>query len=124
MIAPAAAAQDSGARSRLSAPSAPISRASGSGSPITPVEATKTSVSRQRRSRAVAATVLATDLRPTAPVKALALPELITTARARRPLSAFRHHSTGAPAVSERVNTPAAEVPLASSIRQTSLRAL
>ncbi len=124
MIARAAAGQDSGARSRSSAPSAPIRRSSGSGSPITPVEATKTSVLRQPKSAAVAATVPATDRIPTAPVKAFALPELITTARARRPLSALRHHCTGAPAVSERVNTPAAEVPGASSIRQTSLRAL
>ncbi len=91
---------------------------------MTPVEAMKTSFLRQRKSPAVAATVLATERSPTAPVKALALPELITTARARRPLSDWRHHSNVAPAVNERVNTPATEVPVANSIRQTSLRAL
>ena len=50
--------------------------------------------------------------RPVLPVKALALPELTTSARALPPLSWARHHSTGADGHFERVNTPATVVPL------------
>src|SRR5262245_2848796 len=48
---------------------------------------------------------------PFLPVKALALPELTTSARARPCSRLSRHHSTGAEQVLERVSTPAAAVP-------------
>jgi len=63
------------------------------------------------------ATVCATAASPALPVNALAMPELTAMARALPPLSARRHQSTGAEAVSERVKTPATVVCGDSSIR-------
>ena len=63
-------------------------------------------------------------LRPTRPVNALLLPELTRKARAVLPFKAALHHSIGAPAVSDLVNTPATAVPGSNASRQTSLRSL
>ena len=89
---------------------------------MTPVEATKTCFRGQPKSFAAAATVRPTEATPGAPVKALALPELTTIARTLPPLSAARHHSTGAEAIDEVVNTPATVVPDASSASMRSSR--
>ena len=99
-------------------------RSAGSGSPITPVEASSTSCSPHSSVRAVACTSARTVSCPRLPVKALALPALTRIARPRPPVaaSASRHQSTGALAVSERVNTPATLECGASSISATSSR--
>ncbi len=60
---------------------------------------------------------------PARPVKTLALPELTTMARAVPRGRQRRHQSTGAPGVSERVNTPATAVP-GSSDRQHQIAAV
>src|ERR1700757_898384 len=61
----------------------------GSGTPITPVEQTKTSSGRQFKRAAVSATVLRETVWPASPVAQLALPELTMSAR-MRPRDAFR----------------------------------
>ena len=124
MIAAAAAAQASDSRSAASCGSAAVMRSSGSGSPMTPVEATNTSVGLQPSRPAAAFTVRSTLAVPTLPVKALALPELTRMARALPPFRCLRQRSTGAEAVSERVNTPATVVPGSNASRQTSARSL
>jgi hypothetical protein len=58
------------------------------------------------------------------PVKALALPELTTSARALPDFSLARHHSTGADGHFDFVNTPATVVPGSSSASRTSVRPL
>ena len=104
-------------------------RSAGSGSPITPVEATKTwstgSASRSAAARAVASTAT----RPFEPVKALALPELTRMAKPCSPppsicsaASFSSHQSTGPERVAERVKTPASEAPGAISASITSSR--
>ena len=93
-----------------------------SGSPMTPVEARKTSAGLQAAALAASSAVNLQAARPLLPVKALALPELMTSARALRPLSLSRHHSTGAEGHFERVNTPAAAVPSSSKTSSTSGR--
>src|SRR5436190_21094634 len=60
--------------------------------------------------------------RPVLPVKALALPELTTSARAVPRLSRARHQSTGADGHLERVSTPATVVPLSNRASSTSVR--
>src|SRR6266700_5024938 len=60
--------------------------------------------------------------RPVLPVKALALPELTTSARALPCLRMARHHSTGADGHLDLVKTPATVVPGASSASSTSVR--
>ena len=62
--------------------------------------------------------------RPFLPVKALALPELTTSARARAPFSLARHHSTGADGHFERVKTPPTLVPSSNTTSSTSVRFL
>src|SRR6476646_10006025 len=89
-----------------------------SGSPITPVDARK--ISEGLQPAAAAATLVAS--RPDLPVKALALPELTTSARAVPCLSCARHQSTGADGHFERVNTPATAVPGSNSASRTSVR--
>src|SRR6266702_3144704 len=84
---------------------------SGGGSPMMPVDATKTSDALQLRSSAVCAAVSRTISRPVAPVNAFALPELTTIARTTPPLRFSRHHSTGGDAVRDVVKTPAIEEP-------------
>ena len=82
MMASAAAGQSSGVSAATALGRQPVMQSTGSGSPITPVEARKTSRSAQPKRRAAAAAVRSTASTPAAPVKALALPELTTMARA------------------------------------------
>src|SRR5205085_12069449 len=102
----------------------PSKRAAGNGSPITPVEARKTSAGLQPDACAASFAVNAVAARPVLPVKALALPELTTKARAFPVGSIARHHSTGAEGHFERVSTPATAVPLSNSASRTSVRPL
>ena len=125
MMAPAARSQLPDASARASPGSFwTIVLSAGRGSPITPVEETNTSRSAHPSAAAAAAIVCSTAVLPTRPVKALALPEFTTMARARPPGSASRHQSTGADAVSERVSAPAIAVPGASSTSSRSSRPL
>src|ERR1700746_4145222 len=94
-----------------------------SGSPITPVEARNTSEVLQPTAAAANLAVSDQPCRPLLPVKALALPELTTRARALPPLICARHHSTGAEGHFERVNTPATLVCGSNSAGITSVRA-
>ena len=111
MIASAASGQASARRWRdSSGKHLPIWSAS-TGTPITPVEARKTSSSAHPNRSAAALAVSAAVVSPALPVNALALPELHTITRARPPGSAARHQSTGAEVQSERVKTPATAVP-------------
>ena len=64
----------------------PSKACAGSGSPMTPVEARNTSVILQPTAAAASLAVKAQASRPLLPVKALALPELTTSARARAAL--------------------------------------
>ena len=111
MMASAASRQASSRRWRDSSGRQPPIWSGPSGTPITPVEARNTSSSAQSSRAAAADTVWATAVSPALPVKALALPELHTIARARPPGSASLHQSTGAEEHSERVKTPATAVP-------------
>ena len=77
-----------------------------------------------RRPSPRAAAVSAIACLPFLPVKALALPELTTSARAVPSFSASRHQSTGADGHFERVKTPATAVPSSSSASSTSVRPL
>ncbi|GJE45618.1 hypothetical protein AEGHOMDF_4818 [Methylobacterium soli] len=115
MIAWAAALQASGPPAARAAQSAstPSNLRASRGSPITPVEAMKIALSGQPAAAAAIRAVSATASRPLAPVKALALPELTTRARASGEARASRHQSTGAEGHFERVKTPAACVPSA-----------
>ncbi len=98
-----------------------------SGSPITPVEARKISAGLQPAALAAMSAVSLVAARPLLPVKALALPELTTSARAKffADLPAFkcaRHHSTGADGHFDLVKTPAVVVPASNSASSTSVR--
>ena len=93
-----------------------------SGSPITPVEARKISLILQPAALAASSAVSLVATRPLLPVKALALPELTTSARALPALRCARHHSTGADGHFERVNTPAVAVPRSNNASITSVR--
>ncbi|MHC2689084.1 cobalamin biosynthesis protein CbiG [Bradyrhizobium liaoningense] len=95
-----------------------------SGSPITPVEARKISLSLHPTALAAIFAVSAVEARPVLPVKALALPELTTSARALPPFSLARHHSTGAEGHFDLVKTPATAVPLSITASSTSVRFL
>src|SRR5690606_26907814 len=75
----------------------------GSGSPITPVEARKTSLVEQPTALAAASAVKAVVSRPFFPVKAFAFPELTTSTRAEPPGRFWRQKSTGADGHCERV---------------------
>ena len=122
MMPRAAAGQPSSRRLACSAGSAATSLSCGSTSPITPVEATNTCFGGQPTSLAAAAAVAAQVSRPALPVNTLALPAFTTTARALPPASAARHQSTGAPGHLLEVNTPATDVPGASSSITRSVR--
>ena len=115
MMARAATSQAPASSLPITVDKASVILASSRGTPIVPVEATNTSVVLQPRSRAAFFVVRSTEATPATPLKALALPELTITSRALPPLRPFWHQSTGAEAVSERVNTPATVVPGASS---------
>src|SRR5207248_11482132 len=94
----------------------------GGGSPMTPVDEMKTSLGSQLSSRAVVAAVVSTTCLPVRPVKVLELPELTTMPRTLPPGRQSRHHTTGAPAVKERVKTPAIALSGASSANIKSSR--
>ena len=104
-----AAARKSPVCARATSPSITPSKACAfNGSPITPVEARKTSAGLQPIARAAICAVNLQASRPLLPVNALALPELTTSARALPAFRCARHHSTGADGHFERVKTPAA----------------
>ena len=124
MIALAALIQSPGAAVSASVASTPSNLVASSGSPITPVEARNTSFGLQPAALAASAAVSAVACRPVLPVKALALPELTTSARALPLLSLARHHSTGADGHFDWVNTPATVVPLSRIASSTSVRPL
>ena len=86
MIALAASIQWSGVAASASVASTPSNLVASSGSPITPVEARNTSSAVQPTALAAICAVSAVDCLPVLPVKALALPELTTSARACRGL--------------------------------------
>ena len=90
MIALAAAIQSPGAACCASVPSTPSNLVASSGSPITPVEARNTSfgLAADRLGGDRAVSVVA--CRPVLPVKALALPEFTTSARALAAASVWR----------------------------------
>src|SRR5213592_3006088 len=93
-----------------------------SGSPITPVDARNTSDGLQPAALAAMSAVSLVAARPDLPVKALALPELTTSAPAAPALRCARHQSTGADGHFDRVKTPATAVPGSSSASRTSVR--
>ncbi len=126
MMARAASAQASApsfARPAQSA-STPSNRSASRGSPITPVEAMNTSFSAQPAAWVAICTVRATASRPRRPVKALALPELTTRARAEPPVRASRHQSTGAEGHFRASEHARAFVPGSSPTNSTSVRPL
>src|SRR5882757_8695964 len=130
MIARAALIQSAGAALSASVPSTPSNLVASSGSPITPVEARYTSLALQPTALAASAAVSVVAWRPVLPVKALALPEFTTSARAKLPfedpprLNLARHHSTGADGHFDLVKTPATLVPLSITASSTSVRPL
>ena len=73
---------------------------------------------------AASAAVSGVACRPVLPVKALALPEFTTSARAWPRPSLARHHSTGADGHFDRVKTPATSVPSSNTINRRSVRFL
>src|SRR5271165_4035676 len=102
MIARAAASQQLGESNGAACGNpAKIFSAAG-GSPITPVDEMNTSLGSQPKSRAVVAAVVSTTSLPARPVKVFEFPELTTMPRTLPPGRQSRHHTTGAPAVSER----------------------
>ena len=124
MMARAASSQPPGTASCARVSSTPSNLPASSGSPITPVEARNTSPVLQPTALAAIDAVSVVDWRPVLPVKALALPEFTTSARAWPAFSLARHHSTGADGHFDRVNTPATVVPLSSTASSTSVRPL
>ena len=124
MIAFAASSQPSGAARATRSSSMPLNLVASSGSPITPVEARKILPGLVAAALAAIAAVSVVACLPVLPVKALALPELTTSARASPPFSTARHQSTAALGHFDLVNTPATVVPLSNSASSTSVRFL
>ena len=124
MIAFAALIQSPGWAVSASVASTPSNLVPSSGSPITPVEARKTSLVEQPTAFAAIEAVSAVDCLPVLPVNALALPEFTTSARAAPRPSLARHHSTGAEGHFDLVKTPATVVPLSITASNTSVRPL
>ncbi len=121
MIVAAASSQlAAGALSTASIPASALSI--GSGTPITPVEATKTSEGWQPIAPAALAAIASTAARPRWPVNAFELPALTTSARARPSVSAARHHSTSGEGHLLLVVTPATVVPSSSATKVRSQR--
>ena len=89
---------------------------------MTPVDARYTRSTSTPRARATVCAVSVALTVPAAPVNALALPELHTSALAVRfpSLKMRRHHSTGADGHFEEVNVAATVVPSASEARNRS----
>ena len=122
MIASAAARQPDAEASSATLPKILVIFSAGSGSPITPVEARKTSDALQPITAPAASATARAPAMPAWPVKALALPLLTTRARAWPRFSWARHQSTGAEAVLDWVKTPATSVPGARIASSTSVR--
>src|ERR1019366_1026523 len=122
MIASAAARQPEAEASSATFPKILVIFSDGNGSPMTPVEARKTSEVLQPTTALAASATARTPASPACPVKALALPLLTTRARAWPRFSCARHHSTGADAVLDLVKTPATSVPGARIPRRISVR--
>ncbi len=117
VIASAAAAPPSGDSAASAASIPAITRGIGSGTPITPVAATSTSVTGTPSCAATRAVICSASHMPCGPVAALAFPLEITTARARPCAICRRESVTGAATVALRVNTAAADtVSLAATI--------
>jgi hypothetical protein len=112
MIALAASIQAVGFAFFSQAVSTPSNFVASRGSPMTPVEAMNTWEARQPAASAAISAVSLTASAPRLPVKALALPEFTTSARAVPFARFLRHQSTGAEGHLERVNTPATAVSL------------
>jgi hypothetical protein len=122
MIARAASIRPSGLALAASLPRTAAILPLSSGSPITPVEAMNISAGAAPVASPAALATWATALAPMPPVKALALPELTTKARARPCARFWRHQSTGAEGHLERVNTPAAAAGASKRASITSVR--
>ena len=130
MIARAARAAPSAARPSRSAPSAATMRSAGSGSPITPVEATKTCPAGTPSAAAVAADRRLHRRAAGAAGEGVGVAgvDQDREAAVRRPPPACSaasrswHQSTGAERVAERVKTPAIAAPGAISASITSSR--
>src|SRR5262249_42496164 len=122
MIAWAASCQRPGSAPVARPSITPANASALSGSPITPVDARKTSPGLQPTALAGRVAAAAPAWRPLLPVNALALPEFTTSARALPALRWARHQSTGADGHFERVRTPATVVPGSSSVIRTSVR--
>src|SRR5262249_13882316 len=122
MIAWAAACQAPGAAPGTSWSITAPNLVPSSGSPIRRVAAGNPSAGLQPAAWAAMLAVSLDAARPDLPVKALALPELTTSARAAPPLRCARHQSTGADGHFDRVNTPATVVPCSNSANSTSVR--
>ena len=91
---------------------------------MTPVEAWKISRGLHLRIFAAALATAVTVATPALPVKALALPALMTTARAVPPERLPTHQSTGAERDFDRVKQPATVVPGSITASSTSGRFL
>ncbi len=89
---------------------------------MTPVEARKIWRSGAPVAAATSFAENFTASAPALPVKALALPELTSSARALPPFSRARHQSTGADGHLDLVKTPATVVPASNSASITSVR--
>jgi len=124
IMALAAFIQSPGVACSASVPSTPSNLVASSGSPITPVEARNISLGLQASALAAIEAVSVVACRPVLPVKALALPEFTTNARANPRASLARHHSTGADGHFDLVKTPATVVPLSMIASSTSVRPL
>ncbi len=121
MIVAAASSHPHGrAAKAASSPASALS--TGSGTPMTPVEATNTSEGLQPRCPAARAAIASTAARPRAPVKAFELPALTTSARACPKVIAARHHSTSGDGHRLCVSTPATDVPSSSVTKVRSHR--
>ena len=83
----------------------------GSGTPITPVEATATTCGSSPSAIPAAPCMRAASSTPRRPVAALALPELATTARSESSAQRSWHRITGAASTPERVKRAALTVP-------------
>ena len=94
----------------------------GSGTPITPVEATNICSGVHPSAAPAASRMACTAATPLPPVKALELPALTTSARADPPVSALRHQSTSGDGHFDWVSTPATDVPGMNSASVRSVR--
>ncbi len=116
----AASALAAAARARAGTPS--VKGSSASGTPITPVEATKTSSGAAPRTWATMSALPRATSMPGCPVAAFALPEFKTTARARPFAATSRETATGAAAKLFFVKTPAAVAALPSATTSAASR--